>query len=54
VLEDDIFYIITTIKIATDKKKIESVLKKKGMYHPSFERNITYAHNRIPILKVKW
>lgn len=52
-LEDNIIYTVTIIKTATDKKKLEGGLNKKGMYHPGFERNITYACNSIPILTVK-
>lgn len=53
VLEDNFFYIVTIIKTATDKKKLEGGLNKKGMYHPGFERNITYTCNRTLILKIK-
>lgn len=51
-LEDNIFYIVTVIKTATDKK-LEGGLNEKGMYHLGFESNITYACNRIPVLKIK-
>lgn len=40
-LEDNISYIVTIIKTASDKKKLEGGLNKNDMYHPGFERNIT-------------